>query len=574
MGTDFASADPLPYDPAPMEFNLAQVNEAISAAYPDREAFVWRDRRLTYGQLAERTRRLANVLLDAGFTVHRPRAELAGWESGQDHLALYLYNGNEYIEGMLGAYKARVAPFNVNYRYVEEELRYLLDDAGARGIIYHSTFAPVLQRVRADLPHLELLLQVEDESGEELLPDAVWYEEALAAASPERPDVEWSPDDLYILYTGGTTGMPKGVLWRQADIFPAALGGRDLATTEEWPDLEALVANAANGGAKLMPCPPFMHGAAHWMAFTALAWGNTIVLPRNTRTLDAADVWSVISEEQVNIVLIVGDAFGRPLLDELDRNREAADAGLEPAYDLSSLLMLVSGGAALSAPVKNAFLARIPSMAIMDGLGSSETGQQATQISAAGADATTGTFTPGPGMCLVSEDLTRVIDPSSTEPGWLAQRGRVPLGYLGDRAKTEKTFPVIDGVRYSVPGDRARYRPDGLLELFGRDSVTINSGGEKIFAEEVEQALAHHPAVYDVVVTGRPSERWGNEVVAVVQLRPGFEASIADLLEVCEAHIARYKLPKDIVFVDKIVRSPAGKADYRWAREQAEAARR
>ncbi|WP_334144033.1 acyl-CoA synthetase [Rhabdothermincola sp.] len=546
-----------------MEFNLAVLNEAIAREIGDREAIVWRDRRITYAQLAERTRRLANVLLDHGFEVHAERDRLAGWESGQDHLALYLHNGNEYLEGMLGAYKARVAPFNVNYRYVAEELRYLLDDAGARGIIYHSAFAPTLEEVRADLPRLELLLQVPDESGHGLLPDAVWYEDALAAASPAPPPVQPSPDDLYILYTGGTTGMPKGVLWRQADIFPAAMGGRDLATGEEWPDLNAVVTSARNGGAKLMPAPPFMHGAAHWMAFTAFNWGNTIVLPANTQSLDAADVWATVQAEAVNILLIVGDAFGRPLLDELERGD----------YDLSSMLMLVSGGAALSAPVKNRFLELQPSLAILDGLGSSETGQQASQVSAAGAEATTGTFTPGPGMCIVSEDLTRVIEPPSDELGWLAQKSRVPLGYLGDEAKTRKTFPVIDGVRYSVPGDRANYTAEGLLQLHGRDSVTINSGGEKIFAEEVEQALAHHPAVYDVVVTGRPSERWGSEVVAIVQLRDGFEADVASLIAECEKHIARYKLPKDVVFVDRIVRSPAGKADYRWAREVAAARR-
>jgi fatty-acyl-CoA synthase len=547
-----------------MEFNLAQVNDAIAEAHPDRDAIIWRDRRITYGQLAERSRRLANHLLAHGLAVHHEREGLSGWESGQDHLALYLYNGNEYLEGMLGAYRARVAPFNVNYRYVEEELLYLLNDAGARGIVYHSCFAPTLERVRAEVPSLQALLQVPDESDEDLLPDAVWYEDALAAASPEHPDVEPSPDDLYILYTGGTTGMPKGVLWRQGDIFPAALGGRQLGTPDEWPDLDAILAGAENGGAKLMPAPPFMHGAAHWAAFTTFAQGNTVVLPANPRTLDAADVWATIQGEGVNILLIVGDAFGRPLLDELDR---AAAAGRP--YDLSSMLMLVSGGAALSAPVKNALLAANPTMAIMDGLGSSETGAQAAQISTAGADASTGTFTPGPGMAIVSEDLSRVIEPGEIEMGWLAQTGRVPLGYLGDQAKTERTFPVIDGVRFSVPGDRANYTADGMLQLHGRDSVTINSGGEKIFAEEVEQALAHHPAVYDAVVTGRPSERWGNEVVAVVQFRPGFEASITDLLEECEKHIARYKLPKDFVFVDKVVRSPSGKADYRWAREQA-----
>ena len=354
-----------------------------------------------------------------------------------------------------------------------------------------------------------MLLQVDDGSGEALLPGAVDYESALAAASADMP-ADPSPDDLYILYTGGTTGMPKGVLWRQADIFCASLGGRN--GTEEWSSLDEIAAAAVNGGMKVLPAAPFMHGAAHWLAFNALTGGNTVVIPSNPTTLDSADVWSTVQAEGVAVMLIVGDAFARPLLDELDRGD----------YDVSSMFMLVSGGAALGAPLKARFLDSIPQMAIMDGLGSSETGTQARQVVGAGQTTSTG------------------------------------------------TFPVIEGRRMAVPGDRARIDADGLLELHGRDSVTINSGGEKIFAEEVEQALAHHPAVYDVVVAGRPSERWGSEVVAVVQLSEGAEVSIASLLDECGRHVARYKLPKDIIFVDKVMRSPAGKADYRWARQVAE----
>jgi fatty-acyl-CoA synthase len=540
-----------------MEFNLGIVNEAVAAAIPDREAIVWRDRRFTYAELAERTRRLANVLIDHRFRVDAERDTLAGHESGQDQIGLYLHNGNEYLEGMLGAYKARVAPFNVNYRYVEEELVYLLNDAKARGLIYHACFAPRVAAVAAQVPSLELLLQVDDGSGEALLPGAVDYESALAAASADMP-ADPSPDDLYILYTGGTTGMPKGVLWRQADIFCASLGGRN--GTEEWASLDEIAAAAVNGGMKVLPAAPFMHGAAHWLAFNALTGGNTVVIPSNPTTLDSADVWSTVQAEGVAVMLIVGDAFARPLLDELDRGD----------YDVSSMFMLVSGGAALGAPLKARFLDSIPQMAIMDGLGSSETGTQARQVVGAGQTTSTGTFTPEPGMCVVDEDMTRILGGSDTELGWLAQEGRVPLGYLGDPDKTARTFPVIEGRRMAVPGDRARIDADGLLELHGRDSVTINSGGEKIFAEEVEQALAHHPAVYDVVVAGRPSERWGSEVVAVVQLSEGTEASIASLLDECGRHVARYKLPKDIIFVDKVMRSPAGKADYRWARQVAE----
>lgn len=546
-----------------MEFNLADVNDAVSAAVPDRECIVWRDRRLSYQEVAERSNRLANHLIGAGLGSHTERGALGGHESGQDHLACYLHNGNEFIEAMLGSYKARVAPFNVNYRYVAEELRYLLNDATATAIVFHSAFAERLIEVLPDLPSLTVLLQVDDGTAAELVPGARWYEEALAAASPERPDIQRSPDDLYILYTGGTTGMPKGVLWRQADIFVGAMGGRNLGTGGEWESMDQIVEAAKNGGARLVPAPPFMHGAGHWLAFNALTGGNTICIQDDTVGLDADDVWRTIEREKVNILLIVGDAFGRPLVDQLE---VVAEQG--KPYDLSSMLMVISGGAPLNSTIKDRFLAQLPTVMVMDAVGASETGSQMSHMSAAGQAASTGTFTPGPGAAIVSEDLSTALEAGHEEEGWLAQKGRVPLGYLGDAAKTARTFPVIGGTRYSVPGDRARLTADGIIELYGRDSVTINSGGEKIFAEEVEQAIAHHPDVYDVVCAGRMSERWGQEVVAVVQLRDGATATEDDLLAEAATHVARYKLPKAFVFRDAIVRSPAGKADYRWAKEQ------
>jgi fatty-acyl-CoA synthase len=541
-----------------MELNLAEVSETIAAAIPDREMMVWRDRRLTYSQVAERSRRLANHLLARGLGVRRERAEIAGWESGQDHVALYLYNCPEYVEGMLGAYKSRTAPFNVNYRYVDEELVYLLRDAKARAIVYHACFAPTLARIRPQLPELEVLVQVSDSSGEPLLPGAVEYEAALAGASAARPDVACSPDDLYILYTGGTTGMPKGVLWRQADIFVAALGGRG-PNGVEVQSLDELAARARTGGMKTMPTPPLMHGAAHWASFNGFHAGNTVVFQSVTDRLEPHDVLSVAERERANAMLIVGDAFARPIIDQLRKH----------TYDLSALFALVSGGAALNASLKKELLELLPKVTIIDAVGSSETGSQASNVSTQASGATTGTFTLGPGACVLSEDLTRMAARGDTELGWFAQTGRVPLGYLGDRAKTERTFPVIGGVRYSVPGDRARLRADGVLELLGRDSVTINSGGEKIFAEEVEHALKSHPAVLDAVVCGRPSERWGNEVVAIVRLREGAAVGERELLAECEKHIARYKLPKAFLFREEIVRSPSGKADYRWAKAQA-----
>ena len=538
-----------------MDFNLAEVIRAVAKAVPTREALVHDDNRLTYAAFMSRVDRLASALASRGLGHHTERSSLENWQSGQDHVALYLHNCPEYMEGMVGSYAARLAPFNVNYRYVAEELRYLLADSQARVIIFHSAFAATLAAIRAELPQLRLLLQVDDNSGAPLLHGAEWYEDVLASA-PMTPLETPSPDDLYILYTGGTTGMPKGVLWRQGDIYPAALGGRKISTGVEYDTIESIVENAREGGMRVLPSAPFMHGAAHWMAMNALGNGNTIVLPHNPTTFDPKDFCETIDREQVNIALIVGDAFGRPLLDELDRT----------PHELSSLVLLISGGAALTALVKTALLDRLPSLAIMDGLGSSETGQQASQVVSAGAPITAGTFKPGTGLAIVSADLDLRLEAGHEDLGWLAQFGRVPLGYLGDGEKTARTFPVIDGVRYSVPGDRARLTTDGNLELHGRDSVTINSGGEKIFAEEVEAALAHHPAVYDVIVTGRPSERWGSEVVAIVQFRHGFTASYEDLTATCAEHIARYKIPKDLIVVDRIERSPAGKADYRWAR--------
>ena len=546
-----------------LQANIAEVFESLADAMPERECIVFRDRRLTYGEVRDRSHRLANVLVDAGLGVHTDRANLANHEIGQDTLALYLHNGNEYLEGMIGGYMARTAPFNVNYRYVAEELLYLLNDSAASAIIYHSAFAPVLAEVLPQLPSLKVLLQVDDDSGNGLLDGARWYSEALAEASPELDPAlrdSWSPDDLYLLYTGGTTGMPKGVMWRQADIYAASLGGRPFGSSDEWESVEALVAAAAAAGpTKTVPAPPFMHGAAHWAAFNCFSNGGTLVITDVVERFDAPSVVDLVAREQANVLLLVGDAFARPLLDAVD----AADA------DLSSLFVLTSGGAILSAPIKERLLERLPNIMLIDGLGSSETGTQAGQVSSAGGDISTGRFTPHPGMVVLDEQLTRVLEPGDSEMGWLGQRNRVPLGYLGDEAKTARTFPELDGIRYAVPGDRCRILADGTLELYGRDSVTINSGGEKVFAEEVEQAISAHPAVADVVVCGRPSERWGNEVVAVVKFADGASATDEELLTEAARHVARYKLPKAIVRRDEIQRSPAGKADYRWAKAQA-----
>lgn len=527
---------------------------------PDRELLVWRDRRLTYSQVHERSRRLAGYLHSRGLGCHSERDGLAGHESGQDHVGLYLYNGNEYLEGMLGCWYTRAASLNVNYRYVEEELQYLFANSGARAIIYNAVFAPQVAAVRDLLPKVELLIQVADESGNELLPGAVDYEEVLASA-PALPDsVEPSPDDLYVLYTGGTTGMPKGVLWRSADVFIAAMGGRGIDGVE-LESIEALFKQAAGSAPfSAVVGPPLMHGAAQWASFLMMCMGATLVIPEVVEKLDPADFLSTLVREKCVSFSMVGDAFARPLIDEIKRGD----------YDLSGLMIIGSGGAPLSTDNKEALLELVPHATIMDSIGSSETGMQGSNPSSRDSGVTTGDFLPAPGSCVVSEDLSRVLKPGDDETGWFAQTGRVPLGYLDDAEKTARTFPLIDGVRYSVPGDRARWREGGIIEVLGRDSVTINSGGEKIFAEEVEAALKHHPDVYDTVVAGRPSERWGQEVVAVVRLRDGATAGETELLAEAALHVARYKLPKAFVFREEIQRSPSGKADYRWAREQVE----
>jgi len=537
---------------AVQQFTVGEIHEAIAKSRPDDYCLVFRDRRLTWQEVTERTRRLANFLNDRGYGCHTERGQLAQQESGQDHLAIYLHNGNEYLECMLGAFKGRVAPFNVNYRYVAEELSYLLNDSAASIIVFHSAFAPVLESVLADAPQLTLLLQVRDESNNALLPGAIWYEDALESSRDDVPSPA-HPDDLYILYTGGTTGMPKGVMWRQGDALVECFGGSRVAQS-----IEDFVAETK--GRMALVAPPFMHGAGHWVAFGSWNAGGTVFVPSIPERLDAEDIWSTVEKEKIDFLLIVGDAFARPLIDQLKVR----------TYDISSLTVVISGGAALSAHYKNELLQLAPHLMIIDGLGSSEAGGQLTHMSAVGG-ASTGTFPLSPNNHVLSEDLSEVLTPGHTESGhpeagWLAKSGRLALGYLGDAEKTAKTYPVINGVRYVVPGDRAVLTADGLVDMRGRDSVTINSGGEKIFAEEVEMAVKSHPSVLDCVVTGRPSERWGNEVVAIVHLRSDTTTSNQDLIEEAAQHIARYKLPKDFVFVDHIVRSPSGKADYRWAK--------
>jgi 3-oxocholest-4-en-26-oate---CoA ligase len=526
-----------------VEYNLADLWEAVVDAVPDREALICGERRLSFAAAEDRMNRLAHVLRERGV-------------GPGDHVALYLYNGTEYLEAMVAAFKIRAVPVNVNYRYVEDELRYLLADSDARAVVFDREFAPKLEAIRGDLPLLTTFLAVDDDSGADLTAlGALDYETALASAPPGRNFEPRSADDLYILYTGGTTGMPKGVMWRHEDIFFGAFGGGGITNPISAP--EEISDRARSGITRCLPACPFMHGTAHWMAFMTLYEGGAVVISPE-RSMDPVHIWELVARERVNFLVIVGDAMGRPLVEAVDR--------LDPSVDLSGLVLLLSGGAILSPSVKRALAQKLPSTAVIDGFGSSEAGGQGQMVTSADGEA------PSQPRFRVAPDttvLTADFRPAEVGVvGKLARRGHIPIGYYQDAVKSAQTFPVVDGVRWSVPGDDARIETDGTITVLGRGSVSINTGGEKVYPEEVEGALKSHPDVFDVVVVGVPDERWGERVVAVVQLREGAaEPPLEELDDHARKHIAGYKVARDAVFVDHVLRSPSGKPDYRWGKQ-------
>ncbi|WP_067816852.1 AMP-binding protein [Actinomadura kijaniata] len=529
------------------QLDLATLHEAIAAAVPERECLVWRDRRMTWREVSERGRRLARVLHDAGLGRHGGAVE--PWESPHDHLALYLHNGPEYLEGLLGAHRARVAPFNVNYRYVDDELVRLFADARPAAIVYHARFAAAIGRVVPKLERAPLLLQVADGSGADPLPGALDYEAALAGASDAPLDVRPDAGDLHILYTGGTTGLPKGVLWRIGDLMVGPLGLRRRDGTAI-TDLDEAVERAVRGRHRVLVGPPLMHGAGTWSALGGWCGGACVVFPDRVDGLDAADLLRTAERERVTRMPLVGDAFARPILAELDRG----------SHDLPALRTLLNSAAAISPEVGARLLEHLPHARITDVLGSSESGFAVTRGGAGR------TFTPAPGAAVLSADRTRRLAPGEDELGWLAKGGdALPLGYLNDPGKTAATFLTVDGERLVVAGDRARLLADGTVEVHGREATTINTGGEKVFAEEVEAVLRNLPGVADALVVGRPSERWGTEIVAVLRVAEPAPTD-AELRAGCAAHLARYKIPKAFARTGESLRLPNGKADYARAR--------
>ena len=525
-----------------MEWNFADLFEAVADAVPERTAVVCGDQRFTFAELDERSSRFANHLIASGVAVG-------------DHVGIYAYNGPEWVEAMFGSWKARAVPINVNYRYVEAELAYLFDNADVVALVHGREFIPRIAAVQEQCPKLKTFVSIADGTDEDLgAIGAVEYETALAAASADRYSETRSPDDLYMLYTGGTTGMPKGVMWRQEDFFHSTIGAlMGGGTIFESPD--AVVELARNGGTLVgFPIAPLMHGAAQWVALMLLLQGNTLVLSAQKK-MDPHEVWRTVVRENVMTISLVGDAMARPLIEALE------DDGAD--YDLSSFFVIGSGGAILSPTVKEKIAEVLPHVMIIDSLGASETGFQG---SVAGTDAEgKPRFTIGDHTVVIDEQGVPIV-PGSGIVGLLARRGYMPLGYYKDEAKTASTFMVLNGERWVIPGDMARVEEDGSITLLGRGSVSINSGGEKIFPEEVELALKSHPDVFDVVVVGVPDERWGERIAAVVKARGDATPTAADLAEHARLTIAGYKVPREVHLVDEIVRSPSGKADYRWAK--------
>lgn len=533
------------------EWSLSEVHDVMAAAVPDRDMLVSGAVRRSYREVRQRSAGLAGFLASKGLGVQRERRELQRWECGQSPVGLVMHNRCEYIESMLGCYRARAVPFNVNHHYTPGELRALFDMVGAAAIIYERALGPHLaEALEGSSP---VLIDIDDGSGIAPLPSSTPFETAVRHSAVDATPP--SPDDLYMVCTGGTTGSPKAVLWRQADIFVAAMGGSDTATAE------GLAAIAASGKRTWYPVPPMMHAAAQWTAFVGMHVGATIAFHDDSKGFDAAAILGVAERERVEMMSIIGDAYARPMIEELRRKPR----------DLSALQRIGTGGAITTDECKEALLDLLPHVTIVDGYGASETGGMAYGARTRTTNAQG--FSPAAGAIVISADRSRVLAPGEDEVGWTARRGRVPLGYLGDRDKTEATFPIVDGERVAVPGDRAGIDADGTIRMLGRDSMVINTGGEKVFVEEVEKSLLHHPGVVDVLVVGRPNERFGQEVVAIVQPQPGGDrVSPAELREFSAKTIARFKAPRAVAFCDAIGRHPTGKPNYEWARKVAASA--
>jgi 3-oxocholest-4-en-26-oate---CoA ligase len=534
--------------------NIADLAEHAIDAVPDRVAFISGDERLTYAQLEEKANRLAHYLMDRGV-------------QKDDKVGLYCRNRIEIVIAMLGIVKAGAILVNVNYRYVEGELRYLFENSDMVALVHERQYSDRVANVLSDTANIKTVLVVEDSSD---VTDSVYqrrggveFYSALAQSSPERDFGERSADAIYLLYTGGTTGFPKGVMWRHEDIYRVLFGGTDFATGEFIKDEYDLAKAAAQSPPMIRyPIPPMIHGATQSATWMAIFSGQTTVLAPE---FNADEVWRTIHEHKVNLLFFTGDAMARPLLDALLAGQEKGEA-----YDLSSLYLLASTAALFSPSIKERLLELLPNRVITDSIGSSETGFGGTSIVAAGVPHSGGPRVAIDHRTVVLDDDGNEVKPGSGVRGFIAKKGNIPVGYYKDPEKTRQTFRIINGVRYAIPGDYAQVEGDGTVTMLGRGSVSINSGGEKIYPEEVEAALKAHPDVFDALVVGVPDARYGQQVAAVVQARPGRRPSLSMLGSFVRSEIAGYKVPRSLWLVDEVKRSLAGKPDYRWAKEQTE----
>ena len=533
-----------------MIWHFADIFETIASIVPDQTALINAGTRRSWRAFEDRAARLANALVSTGI---RPDAKVA----------IYGHNSSAFLEAQFAVFKARAVPINVNYRYVEHELRYLFDNADVEAVFFDAKYASRLSAIRDALPGLKHFIQIDDGSGV-ALPGADDLE-ALIASHDRLPRLDYNEDDIYMIYTGGTTGLPKGVMYRQGELvsgLAASRIGPDMPSTPQ--NLVAMVRRLKSTQMSpiVLPACPLMHATGMWIgAFTAHFSGGAVATIGDEK-FDPHAIWAFVTQERVNMMAIVGDAFAKPLLAAL---READARGAR--YDLSSLAVIGSSGVMFSAEVKQGLL-DYADVEIRDSMGSTE--------GSMGVSVMSRTLPPGETAQFVRNVTTKVFNdrdeevaPGSDEIGLIANGGFVPIGYYKDPEKSAKTFRTIGGVRYSFPGDFARVAADGTLVLLGRGSVCINTGGEKVFPEEVEEALKAHDSIWDALVVGIPDERFGERVVGVISAQPGRTIDEAAVIDFARARLAGYKLPRHLLTVETVERAANGKADYQWARQTA-----
>jgi acyl-CoA synthetase (AMP-forming)/AMP-acid ligase II len=530
-------------------FNIADLFEMVADKVPARDALVCGDQRATFAELDQRANRLAHYLASRGVK--------AG-----DHVGLYMYNCNEYLEGMMACFKIRAVPINVNYRYVQDELLYIFDNADMVACIHHQEFSPHIAEVIGSAPDLKTLIHVLDDSGADPSTiDSVEYEASMEGQSDERDFEERADDDLFLLYTGGTTGMPKGVMWPHKNLFYAALGGGGWFHPDgPITDPEQIAGRVGDFAIVGMALAPLMHGACWWYAMIQMLGGNCVVLNPH-RSLDGAEVWDIVAKEKVNSLSIVGDAMAIPLLDALKANPDR--------WDLSSVFSIGSGGAVFSASKQEEFKERFPNVIIMNSFGSSESGNMGFDSGEKKSEQ------KGLGNVAQSDFMDVITDVEGQphahvkpgETGIFARSGYIPVGYYNDPVKTAKTFVEVEGKMWLLTGDEARLEEDGSITVYGRGSNCINSGGEKIFPEEVEEAVKAHPDIFDCLVVDTPDDRFGSKVTAVVATRDNSQVTLESVQEVARRHVAGYKVPRELHIVAEIPRAPSGKPAYPKAKE-------